>query len=63
MKKYAGYIGEKIKDCKLKEPAFIPFLKNDNRKIIDCKMFKESSKPYFILSDGYLISVNMFVGL
>ena len=68
--KYAGYIGMKIKNCKLNDKQNNFIIDNDyrdsffksygNKKIVDCKVFMQGEPgTFFILNDGDIISTKM----
>ena len=69
---FAGYIGEKIKNCKLKNKQSNWIIDDEyrnsfynqygNKKIVDCKIFMQGEPgAFFILNDGDIISTKMFI--
>lgn len=61
--KYAGYIGEKLKDLETKTDYGENVFEKDNRKIVDVKIYQQATpNPFFILCDGDIIACNMFKG-
>lgn len=63
LNKYAGYVGEKLKDCETKTDFGYNVFEKDKRKIVDVKIYMQSTpNPFFVISDGDIIACNMFKG-